>query len=125
MEQQALASLVPGAGRPPGTARPGLSLEDHLYPTAGVSLDTLGAGARARSPLDMEARERGRMEVQVAPAVYHRQTSSRMPTYDMTRRPRGAATRPLLTLPRPRTRYRHRGLREQRAGAEAWLKCGR
>ena len=27
--------------------------------------------------------------LKVVPAVYHRQTSSRMPTYDMTRRPRG------------------------------------
>ena len=32
--------------------------------------------------------------LKVVPAVYHRQTSSRMPTYDMTRRPRGAQNCP-------------------------------
>lgn len=72
---------------------PGLSLEDSLYPPDSlVSLDTVGVGDyRARSPLDMEAKERGMMEVVVVPAIYHRQTSSHMPTYEMLRRPRGLA----------------------------------
>ena len=71
-------------------AIPGLTLEDSLYPPSLTSSDTVGEGARrAASPLDTEARPRGRMEVEVTPATYHRQTSSRMPTYPMTRRPRG------------------------------------
>jgi len=71
---------------------PELSLEDAIYSTSSNSLDTVSTDlTRARSPLDMEARERGRLEVCVAPASYHRQTSSHMPTYDMTRRPRGLA----------------------------------
>jgi len=72
---------------------PGLTLEDSLYPPGSrltTSLDTVSPG-RARSPLDMEPVHVGRIPVQVVPAVYHRQTSSRMPTYDMTRRPRGLA----------------------------------
>jgi len=81
---------------------PGLSLEETLYRTdCGVSLDTVSnigspsgiqaGGARARSPLDMEARERGRLVVDVVPAAFHRQTSTQMPTYEMYRRPRGLA----------------------------------
>jgi len=87
---------------------PGLTLEDSLYPpgsrlstssldtvtsslnTATSSLDTVSPG-RARSPLDMEPVQVGRIPVQVVPAMYHRQTSSRMPAYDMNRRPRGLA----------------------------------
>jgi len=89
-DSQGLSGLVPG-----------LSLEDSLSPADSqtdrdslISLDTVSQGSlvdRARSPLDMEPREMGRMEVEVVPARYHRQTSSRMPTYDMNRRPRGLA----------------------------------
>jgi len=72
---------------------PGLTLEDSLYPPSLLStssLDTVSPG-RARSPLDMEPVQVGRIPVQVVPALYHRQTSSRMPAYDMNRRPRGLA----------------------------------
>jgi len=72
---------------------PGLTLEDSLYPPSHLStssLDTVSPG-RARSPLDMEPVQVGRIPVQVVPALYHRQTSSRMPAYDMNRRPRGLA----------------------------------
>jgi len=80
-DSQELSSLVPG-----------LTLEDSLYPPSLTSSDTVVEGARrATSPLDTEARPRGRMEVEVTHATYHRQTSSRMPTYTMTRRPRGLA----------------------------------
>ena len=104
---QGLSSLVPG-----------LSLEDHIYQAEDlISLTgggTMGRGerqspdsvGRARSQsaasvrscesccLDTEAEARGRLEVSVVPASYHRSNSyqcSRMPAYPMRRRPRGLA----------------------------------
>ena len=103
---QGLSSLVPG-----------LSLEDHIYQAEDlISLTGSGTVARDRqSPdsvgrprsqsaasgrscesccLDTEAQHRGRLEVSVVPAAYHRSNSyqcSRMPAYPMHRRPRGQA----------------------------------
>jgi len=93
---------------------PGLTLEDSLYPPGSrlstSSLDTVSPG-RARSPLDMEPVQVGRIPVQVVPAMYHRQTSSRMPAYDMNRRPRGLAL--LIDI----ERYEN-DVQEQRIGSD-------
>ena len=95
---QGLSSLVPH-----------LSLEDHIYQAedlitlTGSGLDSVGqprsqSASSVRSCesccLDTEAQHRGRLEVSVVPAAYHRSNSyqcTRMPAYPMLRRPRGQA----------------------------------
>jgi len=95
---QGLSSLVPN-----------LSLEDHIYQAeelislTDTAVDSVGQ-ARSHSVssvrscdsccLDTAAQHRGRLEVVVTPASYHRSNSyqcSRMPAYTMNRRPRGMA----------------------------------
>ena len=93
---------------------PNLSLEDHIYQAedlislsqgqgsrGGVSPDTVNTHTRsasATSNLSINSLEppthRGRMEVIVTPASYHRSNShqaSSIPAYPMVRRPRGQA----------------------------------
>ena len=93
---------------------PNLSLEDHIYqaedlislsqgpgPRGGVSPDTVmrhTRSASAASNLSINSLEppthRGRMEVTVTPASYHRSNSHQcpsIPAYPMFRRPRGQA----------------------------------
>lgn len=100
-DSQGLSNLVPN-----------LSLEDHIYQAEdlislsqgpgprGVSPDTVrhARSASAASNLSINSLEppthRGRMEVLVTPASYHRTNShqcSSMPAYPMFRRPRGQA----------------------------------
>jgi len=87
---------------------PKLSLEDQIYPPEDL-INLSGASSNLpkrdlSSPdsinscdtccVENEPTEKGIMDVRVQPAAYHRTNSnqfSKMPSYDMTRRPRGLA----------------------------------